>query len=392
MIALLLSRSASTADGIRRMLGEASGEPIEVEWTSRLETALGHLANAHVEVVMLDVCGPGDMGAGVLPKLRAHAPRTPVVVLGAEEDETALPEGVQDQVVLSRTPGPALARCLRYAVARQHRQGAAVAPPRSGQVLSIWGGKGGVGTTTVALNVAAALAAGGCRVLAIEFRGYCGSFRHHLGNHHPSGDMGGLLDLDAPRIGEAELVSRLCTLPGGLSMLFAPREAADFREIRPEQAERLIDAAGRLADYVVLDLPAVPLAANGVASRHSLAIAMVCDRDPDSVAAARTNLGLLRSWGQGTAAMGFTVVVHRAPLSLPLPLNEIVSRLEQPIAGVIPPVADACLLAHRAGLPLVIAQPETAAARAFVELAGKLSASNFTSAVTTLRAANVHCY
>ena len=373
------------------MLEEVPGDPIVVEWTPRLETALGHLANAQVEVVLLDAAGPGDMGSGALSKLRAHAPGTPVVVLGAKEDEAALPEGAQDQIVLSRTPGPALARCLRYAIARQRRQGGPGARARRGHVLSVWGGKGGVGTTTVVLNVAAALAARGCRVLAIEFRGFCGSFRNHLGNHHPTGDMGGLLDLDAPRISDAELLSRLYTLPGGLSMLFAPREATDFREIRPEQAEHLIEAAARLADYVVVDLPAVPLAANGVVARHSYAVAMVCGRDPDSVAAAGVNLDLLRSWGQGTLA-GHTVVVNQTPLSLPLPVNEIVTRLGQPVAGAIPPAADACLVAHRAGLPLVMAQPEAAAARAFIELAEKLSASNLTNAAAWQSAGTVHCY
>ena len=45
---------------------------------------------------------------------------------------------------------------------------------------------------------------------------------------------------------------------------------------------------------------------------------------------------------------------------------------------VIPPAADACLLAHRTGLPLVMVRGSPAA-RGFLEVAGNMSAANLTN-------------
>ena len=374
MIALLISAHAPAADSVRQMLRNVPGAPIEVEWTSRIETALGRIQDAPVEIVLLDVRdsagGPGD----ALAVLRAEAPRVPVIVLAGEESEAAVRQGAEDQVILSRTPGPALARCIRYAVARHAtRNGTAAAVGRRrGRVLSIWGAKGGVGTTTVALNAAAILGGEGANALAVEWRSFPGSFRHHLGKQQVSGGLGSLLALEAALIDEEQVRSRLSAGKAGLGLLLAPLRAEDPWEITPDRAARIIEAATRMADYVVLDLPAGPSPANAVAVGRSHAVVLVCDRAPDALEAAAASLELLKRWSAGKVPV-CAVVVNRVPLAQPVPLNEMAARLDRPIAGVVPPDADGCLLAHKAGAPLVVCRPESAVARSLAELGRRLA-------------------
>lgn len=377
--ALLLSGNLRSADEVRQLLQEAPGELIHLESTSRVGVAVDRVAALGIDLVLLDNWQSRDPGLEAIGLLRREAPGVPVIVLGVEGNEAAafqaLRDGAQDYLPMQGIRGDALGRAMRYALARGNcnPQGASgsTAGRKRGRAAVFLGAKGGVGTTTVAANVAFALAARQQTTALIELRAYPGSLRNHLLNRNPARDIGTLLGLDASRISQLEFGASAMAMPSGPAVLFAPEEVLGGGEIRFDQADAIVEAAIGSAECAILDLPAVPSAANRAALRRASLVVLVCDRDRDSVASAASTLGMLNRWMDGTVP-GVTVVVHRVALACPVSLKEIAETLKQPVVGVIPPAADACAAAHRVLLPLVLSQPESSAARALVELADTL--------------------
>jgi pilus assembly protein CpaE len=89
-------------------------------------------------------------------------------------------EGAEDYLIKETVTAHTLSSSLRFAVER-NRAKLSQKRGKPGKIFTFMGAKGGVGTTTVALNVAAVLAQRDCSVIALELRAYYGSFWFQLG-------------------------------------------------------------------------------------------------------------------------------------------------------------------------------------------------------------------
>jgi MinD-like ATPase involved in chromosome partitioning or flagellar assembly len=267
-----------------------------------------------------------------------------------------------------------LARLIRFTIERHKILGAGPSGyegARSGRILGFIGAKGGVGVTTVALNVGAVLAQQGKSVIALELRSCFGAFSFHF-RLTPTGSLRDLLDLDAGDIGAKALRQRLVSLPCGVKALFGAQAAEGFMEIQPKQAEAVIRAAAQLADYVVVDLPSYPCGTSLAAAACCNFTALVVEREPASVAAGNSMVELLRSWISDKNALG-SVVVTKDSLASFLALSDIRTQLGCPIAGVIPPAAEICAASYKLGVPLALSEPDSLAAASLIELANRLA-------------------
>jgi len=122
---LLIEDSAADADLIWEALAAAGGPGVprfELTHVSRLAEGLQRLAGGGIAVVLLDLSLPDSHGYATFQRVRAHAPRTPIVVLSGLDDEAlasrAVREGAQDYLVKGRVDGGLLVRSLRYAIER----------------------------------------------------------------------------------------------------------------------------------------------------------------------------------------------------------------------------------------------------------------------------------
>lgn len=243
-----------------------------------------------------------------------------------------------------------------------------VRPVKRGKVLGFIGAKGGVGTTTVALNVASVLTRQKKSVIAVELRSYLGTFALQL-DLTPVANLADLLELEPGRIDERQLSMRLANHPTGLRVLFGPQKANEFKEIEPDQAEAVIKGLAGMADYTIIDLPCHPSAASQAAIRHCDFVVLVVEPEPTCVMAGKVTLELLESWGVSGGLVG-AVVFNRTGLAMKL--REIKSRLGCEIVGVVPPAVQACMAALEWGAPLVLYQPDNTAAVNLTEIANKL--------------------
>jgi Flp pilus assembly CpaE family ATPase len=161
---LLVEDNPGDALLVQEMLSDADAGVFEMRRAASLLEGLDALAERSADVVLLDLNLPDSHGLETFSSLRKHAPEIPVVLLTGHDDDSlalsAVEEGAQDYLVKDRLEPETLLRAVRYAVVRQQRGG----PPSTdspgdggGRMIGVIGAKGGVGTTTVACHLAAAL-------------------------------------------------------------------------------------------------------------------------------------------------------------------------------------------------------------------------------------------
>jgi MinD-like ATPase involved in chromosome partitioning or flagellar assembly/CheY-like chemotaxis protein len=357
----------------------------EVECVDNLKDGLDCISEGGIDIVLLDLNLPDSRGEATFDKLYAEFPEVPIVVLTGEYDDSIGPDtvakGAQDYLVKQQADGASLSRVLRFALTRnraQQEKFKELQYAKTGHVIGFIGAKGGVGTTTTALNVATALATQGKSVILAEIRPSFGTLVFHV-PLQPTKNLRTLLKLPVDRIGLHELNAVLCKGPSGLRILFGPQEHEDdFQEIDPVQVEAIIKGLGQLAEYIILDLPSQPSTATRAVANLCQFACVVTEREPGSVQAGQLVVKQLNVWGsQGNHAsvvlVGSVVVNRTIYANYLMPTSEVQSQMGCETIGHIPWGATENLQALKEGVPLVLLQPDSDATLSYIELATHLA-------------------
>src|SRR5262249_1667676 len=188
-----------------------------------------HISKAVAEkpnLIILDVMMPDMDGYEVCKRLRADASTQgiPIIMFTAKtlvDDKVAGFEAGADDYLTKPTHPAELASRVKSVLARSGVP-LAKAEPQHGSAIGVLGAKGGVGTTTVALNVAAAYLGKSEKPIVADFRLGAGSLGLFLGFNQTYG-MANVLgkpaaDIRASTI-EPELVNHASGLRGLLSSI-----------------------------------------------------------------------------------------------------------------------------------------------------------------------------
>jgi len=339
------------------------------------QEALYKVKREQPDLAILDVMLPDMSGLEICQRLRSSVQTLtlPVIMLSARgqvADKVAgLQAGADEYVTKPVDPNELVARVAALlARTRRLRQ---TQPAPSGKVIGFIGAKGGTGTTTVALNVAAALANQGKNVVAVELRSSFGAFAAQLGGA-PLDNLSELLELEPTALTEEVVSARLAHHPSGLRLLFGPQKVEQFKSILYTQAQAIIKGLSSQAEYTIIDLAHYPAEANWAALQLCSSIALVMEPNLSSLMGAKIMLDLLKAWGVSRGLVGVVVVNQR---SSKVNLDELRRQLGCGIIGVIPPAAEVSLAAQAQGIPLVLYQPQNLAAIQLNEVAARLSAA-----------------
>lgn len=262
--------------------------------------------------------------------------------------------------------------------ATELRRMAAVAagprPQRSARVIAVTSGKGGVGKTSIAVNLGIALAQAGRRVALLDGDWGLSNAEMLLGLT-PRHDLRHVLR------GECALSDILLDGPGGLTLIPGASGVSELANMARAERERLLEALAELdgrADIILLDT--APGISDAVVDLALMAdeILVVSTPQPTSLADAYASakvilarrpgaaVGLVLNMVSGSAqarevGAGFSAVTERF-LGCAVPLRGFVPQ--------DPGVADAVTCQR----PFLLARPRPAA-RAVRELAGELAAA-----------------
>ena len=209
-------------------------------------------------LILLDVMLPKLDGYQVAAKVRAEEVDThvPIIMLTAEAEVEqkirGLRAGADDYLVKPFHPAELLAR-IKSLLARFAPKDLMVGRPPLGRVLAFYGAKGGVGTTTIAINVAIALQRElGRRVCLVDAN-------LQFGDHRVFMDLGldrkSIVDVvSAPTIDADLLRGVLVEHDSKIDLLLAPPTPEQAELVTKEHLTQIIDVLRGIYDYVVVDV------------------------------------------------------------------------------------------------------------------------------------------
>jgi pilus assembly protein CpaE len=275
--------------------------------------------------------------------LRRQHPTTGVVIVAASLEPALMLEAMRAGVTEFLT-APVTAPDLTAAVGRVTTS---YLPTTSGDVFAFLGAKGGVGTTTVATNVATALAqlASGSTIL-IDLHLAYGDAAVYLGTEPRFSVIDALENVH--RLDKAFLGGLVGHARGGLSLL-ASSDRASATPVDSTSVRTLIEAAARHYRYVVLDVPRTEVIIDALepASR----IVIVANQELAAVrAATRLSAALRQRYGKER----LSVVVSRFDVHAEIGQSDVERVLGTPVAHTFPSNYRIALEALNAGRPVVL--------------------------------------
>lgn len=352
-------------------------EGYEVVVATNGAEALSKVQTEAPDLIILDDMMPQMSGVEVCEYLRKQQETTdlPVIMLSAKTQVSdkvrGFESGADEYITKPIAPEELIARVKALLVRYQHVRRSL--PKKPGKVLGFIGAKGGVGTTTTALNVATAIIMQEKRVAAAEIRPSYGTFSAQLNLVRPLG-LVSLLGLDPGKIDERVVSSYLIDLSSGLRLLVGPQSVAEHQDIEPQRVETIINIIASMVDYAILDLPCYPSDANQAAIRRCDLVALVVEPESTALASGIVAVEQMRSWGLHGDRVG-VIVVNRTTLPMPIKPDQFRAGLGHEVIGVIPTGSEAISAAQRVGLPVVLYRPDSDTSKAFIEITKRISAS-----------------
>lgn len=123
---LLVEDNPGDARLIQEMLADAANARFTLVHADRLSAALETLADAEVDVVLLDLSLPDSHGLDTFAKVQAAAAALPIIVFTGLDDEElgtrTVHGGAQDYLVKGQVDSNLLVRSMRYAIERKKVQ------------------------------------------------------------------------------------------------------------------------------------------------------------------------------------------------------------------------------------------------------------------------------
>lgn len=238
---------------------------------------------------------------------------------------------------------------------------------RRGQCIAVVSGKGGTGKTSFTAGVSAALARSGKRVLCLD----CDVGLRNLDLALGLTDRA-LMDFSDVAQGRCSLTAAVVEHPDlpGLFLLTAPVRSRG-RPVTEEQMARLLQGVREQFDYCLLDAPA------GLGTGFLLATAaadrcvVVTTSDASSLRDAQHTVMELERFGTGKLHLVVNRVRRKLLRSMHATIDDAIDKAGLPLLGVVPE-DDALPLSLNRGVPLLLADSQSAAAAAYRNIAKRI--------------------
>jgi pilus assembly protein CpaE len=325
------------------------------------------------DVVVTDVNMPLMNGLELVKRLREdrRTARTPIIVLSAAKQEQDILAGYSHGAddYIGKPIDLAVLVVKIETILRQTRVVAEViaAPRKLGVVIAFAHGKGGVGATTLAANVAAALAADGKSVVLLDLNLQFGTAAMFF-DLRPKATIVEFAHGDVTRITEEDFTQFLADHKSGVRILAAPPSPEEAELVSVGAVQQAIDLARGGRDAVVLDL---------AAKLDEITLAALDVTDIVCVVAA-PHLAALRSTSD-TLAMLTRIGISEERILVALVRNTAkgiddagVAKFLKRKADIVVPFAEKADAAADLGVPYILAEPSDKTAIALKQLAVRL--------------------
>jgi len=325
-------------------------------------TALAKANSEKPDLILLDLMMPDLDGYEVARRLRGDTAlaHIPIIMFTAKtmlDDKVAGFEAGADDYLTKPTHPSELIAHVKALLARTQSTRAAAAP-QTAFVAGFMGAKGGVGTTTLAVNFAASAAQAGQEVLLVDLNPGSGAVGLMLGLS-PTLALSSLLSKPVADLTQRTLTSYIIAHACGIRVLAgqsAPSEASLLSNVA--QWEAALKTLGTMCKLLVLDLgTGLPELTRRILPSVG---ALVVAADPTRLALtqAKTLLNELANVGQAAGRVE-VAMVNRAPSSTQISIQQAEQLVGHKVAGVVSPAAELAYQANEVGTPMVLLRPES---------------------------------
>jgi pilus assembly protein CpaE len=332
----------------------------------------------------LVVLGPGvDLGdaLAVAAEYRVSRPTLGVVLIRDRLDVGLLGEAIRSgvrEVVASNDPAGLLAACARSlevsrqmspAVPRRQAMGGAEFDAR---VITVFAAKGGCGKTTLATNIAVALAAGGARrvgLVDLDLAFGDVAIILQLVPERSIADAVGLGD----QLDETSVRAMLTPYAPGLDTLLAPAGPAEAERITQGLVADVLRIARGMFDFLVVDTP--PQFTDHVLTALDASHIHVLLTTPDIPALKNLRIALDTFDLLDLPKESRLVVLNRSDAKVGLTPSDIERVIRSPISAHVPSSRDVPVSINR-GVPIMVDNPQHPVSRAVRDFAlGRLASA-----------------
>lgn len=244
---LLVEDMPQVANYIRSLLDSQSKiKLLEVVRDGR--AVLDQIREHQPDVIIVDALLQGRInGLAVAQEVREAGLDMPIIALTVPQKPIKVGEGMGSTAVLSMPfSGYDFMRLLQDMYDEQRAR----APESLSRVYSFFGAKGGVGTSTMAFNVAASIAAQNYRVALIDGSLQFGDLRALL---RVTEDQPSFVQLPTAHIQRADLEQVMYRDSSGVEVLFAPPRIEMAEMVTPRDIERTLSLMRKIYNVVIID-------------------------------------------------------------------------------------------------------------------------------------------
>jgi len=230
------------------------------------------------------------------------------------------------------------------------------------RVVTVFGTKGGIGKTTIAVNVAVLLAQMGKKVAIID-------------TDLQFGDVNVFFDLDSKdtiaelaqdkNAADIDAIKRFMMLHfSGVNILCAPRSPEFAEYVTAKHIETIINTMRPYYDYIIIDTTPLFNDATIAAIENANLVVLVSGLDISTLRNTRTSLNILESIQQRDKV---EIVINRITDGI-ITLKDVKNVLEIQVKNKICLDYKTALTSHNKGIPIVIEAPRTQIARELKQL------------------------
>jgi len=350
-MSILWEVDPSTENNVRLALGG------DIQVVESGAAALRRLEDDPVERLL--VVGPDVELTAVLDvaeQLRLGRPEVGIILMRRRLDVTVLGQALRSGIreVVGAFDLSSLTQAAQRSRELSDRlsgiTGGTTAP--DGRVVTVFAAKGGVGKTTVSINLAAELAAGGAKVLLVDLDLAFGDVGISLALMPERScvdlvAMSGHLDAQG-------LASVVTHHESGLDALCAPAHPGDAERIPATSVSELLRVARRIYDFVIIDTPPAFTEHVLVAFDASDVTILLGTLDIPAIKNLKLALDTLDQLGNPRESL--VIVLNRANAKAGLSVSDVTATLGRPIAVQIPSSVAVPAATNR-GEAVVITEP-----------------------------------
>lgn len=375
---LVVSPDPEVSSAISRALSPRTGWRVDTE-ASTLVQMNGKAVKvaANYDMILFSAKSDDPVEIDAIRALAAGRPNTTLIAL-ADQDLTlsqarALSRaGANDVVAVSEFGADFESQIRSVDLARSAKS---TAPERQGRIVAVTQSRGGIGSSTVAVNLADHLIG---KRAGFFSRGTTASVAL-VDFDLQFGTVGSFLDLEEQdtllqiaingTVPDATFLEQaLVKTPNGIDVLAAPSKFAPIDSLKPEQVAAILDALRQSHDYVVVDLPRALVGWIEPIVQRADELVMVTDISVSSVRHCRR---LIDFFTADNPALPIEIVVNHArrPLLASKLQREAEKVLQHKFEHWLPHDPSAANGAADRGQPLSTAAPRSSLTKAVARLA-----------------------